>query len=78
MDKKTVLVLNVEHHLKRMGWSQKELAKRLGKSKDYVSTLKRAKHINLEVAGKLMDVFDLNSLDELFLVAKVDDKNKEK
>ncbi|KYD04131.1 hypothetical protein B4119_0166 [Parageobacillus caldoxylosilyticus] len=43
-----------------------------------MSTLKRAKHINLEVAGKLMDVFDLNSLDELFLVAKVDDKNKEK
>lgn len=76
MNTRTVLILNVEPHLKERGLTQRELAKRLGKSNAYISILKRAKCINIDVLAKLMDILELDSLDDLFVIAKVEDKVK--
>lgn len=76
MNTRTVLILNIEPHLKEKGLTKRELAKRIGKSKAYISLLKRAKCINLDVLGDLLDALELDSLDDLFVKAKVEDKTK--
>lgn len=58
--------LSLEKHLKRTGMSQAELASRLNMSRGNLSTLKQRDTLSMKVIARLMDIFELDSMEELF------------
>lgn len=66
--------LAIEKHLKRTGMTQYELARRLNMSTGNLSVLKTRDAVSMKVVAKLLDIFGLDSMEELF--EEVHTKNK--
>ncbi|MEI4526822.1 helix-turn-helix transcriptional regulator [Priestia megaterium] len=58
--------LAIDKHLRKAGMSNAELARRLGMSNGNLSTLKTRDTISLKTIAKLMDIFELEQMEELF------------
>ncbi|SDM60989.1 Cro/C1-type HTH DNA-binding domain-containing protein [Fictibacillus solisalsi] len=58
--------LSIDKHLKKSSMSQNELARRLSMTSGNLSVLKSRDTVSLKVIARLMDIFELNSMEELF------------
>lgn len=58
--------LDLDTHLKKHSISQRELARRLQMSNGNLSMMKHRDTVSMTVVAKLMDIFELDSMEQLF------------
>ncbi|MCM3641404.1 helix-turn-helix transcriptional regulator [Priestia aryabhattai] len=58
--------LAIDKHLRKTGMSNAELARRLGMSSGNLSMLKTRDTVSLKTVAKLIDIFELDHMEELF------------
>lgn len=63
--------LSIDKYLKKHSMSQNELARKLGMSTGNLSVLKNRDAVSMTVVAKLMDIFELDSMEELFDEVKI-------